>query len=250
MRLRAVGDPRLDPLFAGLSSKAKFLRTVHFTMLFSQHVTRCILSSSWLYRMSLIPTLVPLNMALEFKRYNESAVGKLSICIYVDVLRKDFCSTGEDRTNLLDIALQVIAADPSEAEHYQTLLNNDEACFDMFVGSNGAGRLIAAMYKSFWKILFLHGDDNTMLLDVLKNLGNSIRTFLTEPEHEASLFLSSELIQDMLHSLPETFVWMPIYGGRQEDYVPPVNRFASHATQQNGGVALGHQLVSFFLQEE
>jgi hypothetical protein len=199
MRIRAVSDPRLDPVFAGLSSKANYLRTFHFMVSFSQHVTECIVSrSGWLYRMSLFPMMRPLNLAPVFLYYNERGAGILSICIYVDILRKEFCSTG-----------------------------------DMFLCSNGADRLFRAISRSYEKILTLHAEDNTLLVEVFKNLGNSLGTFLTEREHEASLILSSERIQDMLHSLPETFVWVPIYGGRQEAYVPPVNRFVGHATQQN-----------------
>jgi hypothetical protein len=244
-RLRVVGDPRLDPLFAGLSSKSKMLRTAHFTMTFSKEVMWCILGSAWLYRLSILPTLLQIGMAPMFKQYNESAVDILSLCIYLDLLRKEFCSPGVNGTNLVDIVLQVLAADPSEAEHSQELLNNDSACFETFLGNNEAGQLLSAISKSFWEIFSLHGlDDNAVFVDVLKNLGNCFGTFLTQVDcaHPASLFLTEEKLQAMLRGLPETFVWMPIYGGRPEDYVPPVNRFASHAaTGPNGGGApAGH----------
>ena len=185
---------------------------------------------------------LPLNLAGVFKQYNECAIGLLSICIYVDVLHKEFCSTGMHCSNLLDIALQVLAADPSEEEHYRQLLDNDAACIEMFLGDDGAiGRLFSAISNSFWKILNLGGEGDTMFLDALKNLGNTIGTFLTEPEHKASLFLESEVIESMIRRLPETFVWMPIYGGRQEDYVPPANRFTSRTTRQNGTASLEQQ---------
>ena len=80
-----------------------------------------------------------------------------------------------------------------------------------------------------------------MLLDALKNLGNSIGTFLTEPEHDASFVLGQEHIHGVIRRLPETFVWMPIYGGRQQDFVPPANLFASLVTRQNGPASLEHQ---------
>ena len=230
IHLQVVGDPRLDPSFAGLSSKAKLLRTLSFTVSFAKKVMVCIISSSWLFRLSAIP-LLQLKLVENFKLYNETGFGFLSICIYVDLLSKEFGSTGMHGTNLLDIALQVLAADPSEEEHYQQLLNNDEVCFETFLGSDEAcDRLCTAITESFWKILSIHREGNCTLLEALKNLGNSIGAFLTERKKDVAICLESQHIQGILHRLPETFVWMPIYGGRQEDYVPPANRFASHAT--------------------
>ena len=240
--LGKVGDPRMDPLFAGLSSKAKLIRLAQFATSFAKNVMMVILSSGWLYRMSAFP-LVPLHLAAMFKQYNEGGLGKLSICVYVDILHEEFRSTGRNCTNLLDITLQVLAADPSEDEHHRQLLGNDAACITMFLSSDEAGeRLCKAIHESFLKILGLNSGDDALLLDLLKNLGNSVGTFLTEPQYDASLFLGEERIQDILRRLPETFVWMPIYGGRPEDYVPPVNRFASHAaTRENGGAPSGDQ---------
>ena len=68
-------------------------------------------------------------------------------------------------------------------------------------------------------------------MDLLKNLGNSIGLFLTERHHNARMFLDEVFLEALLRHIPETFVWMPIYGGRAEDYVPPVNQFAHYATQ-------------------
>ena len=240
--LGKVGDPRMDPVFAGLSSKAKLIRLVQFTTSFAKSVMMVVISSGWLYRTSVFP-LIPLHMAAMFKQYNESGFGKLSLCMYIDILHEEFRSTGRNCTNLLDIALQVLAADPSEDEHNRQLLENDDACITMFLSSDGAAdRLCKAIQESFLEILGLNFGDDALFLDMLKNLGNSVGTFLTERQYDASLFLEKECIQSILRSLPETFVWMPIYGGRPEDYVPPVNRFASHAaTREDGGAPSGHQ---------
>jgi len=242
--LGKVGDPRMEPIFAGLSSKAKLIRLVQFRTSFAKDVMMVILSSGWFYRMSAFP-LFPLHLEAVFKQYNESGFQDLSICMYVDILQKEFRSTGRNCTNLLDIALQYLAADPSEVEHYQQLLDNDEACLTTFLGSDdGAGdRFCKAIRESFFKILGLNSANDALFLDLLKNLGNSVGTFLTERQYDASLFLEEDHIQSILRSLPETFVWMPIYGGRPEDYVPPVNRFASHAaTRENEGASsAGHQ---------
>lgn len=229
MNLRAVGDPRLDPSFVSLSTKSKLLRTAAFTFEFPRQAIVPIARSSWLYRMTAMP-LLRLNL-FRFREWNETGFNLLSICILVDQLRKEFCSVGPHRT-LLDIALEVLANPSMENEQ---LLDDDIACIRRFLsdGQQG-GRLFASICDSFFKILSLHssGEDSIIFSESLKNLGNSIGTFLMDPEHKADIFLEQQHRQDMIRRLPETFVWMPIYGGNQEDYVPPVNRFASHGASQ------------------
>lgn len=233
--LQVVGDPRLDPSFASLSTETKFVRMIKFVPEFSWQAIGHIVTSGWLYEMSCAP-LFQLNLALSLKQWNETALNLLIICIYVDVLRKEFCSMGPRCTTLLDLALQVLEND-SEVARYQELLDDDEAAMATFLGDDEEKlkRLLFSIHQSFMDILSLHasGDDSVLplLSDLLKNLGNSIGMFLTERDNNAPMFLERSFIDETLRRLPETFVWIPEYGGNREDYVPPVNQFAHYATQ-------------------
>lgn len=235
MRLRAVGDPRQDPLFAALSTKTKFIRMVRFASEFSEQAMIYMGCSGWLYRLTGFP-LIDLNLT-RMKQWNETGFNFLSACILVDVLRKEFSSVGPHHTTLLDMVLEIFAADQSEGSRYQELLNDDAACLEKY-GMQATNELIHSISLSFFEILSLHaaGNSEITLGDSIKNLGNSIGTFLTdesETNANVNMFLKPSFIQDMIRQLPETFVWMPIYGGRAEDYSPPVNRFAGSARQSS-----------------
>lgn len=172
---------------------------------------------------------------VEFPSYNATAVSILSTCIYADLMRKELTSPGVNSTILLDVALYVLSADSqTEQERRRQFLDDDEACNAKFFGHDEASseignRLLSAVSHSFLEILGLYTEDSPEVLDMIKNIGNSVGIFLTKVEHSRGCTcLSSGHIEHIMGLLPQTFVWMPSYGGLQEDYVPPVNRFANY----------------------
>ena len=125
IRLGAVGDPRLDPSFASLSTKSKMLRMIEFSGGLSTQAMDCIANSGWFYRM--ITFTLSRTYLRSFPEDNPIAFLLFITCIFVDLLRKEFCSVGS--TPLLDIALQVLqnSSEEVERERYRELLNDDEA---------------------------------------------------------------------------------------------------------------------------
>ena len=229
LHIRALADPRLDRSFPSLSIRAKAVRTTTFALVFSSKSFSVLGRSNWLYRMTMVP-LFELGLAPQLKQWNEVGLGLLSTCMLIHTFYKA-CSSVENDCLLLDIAFEIFS-NPSKVDEYLTLLDNDDECIMKWLSNDGQPvSLLKSFFDSLLLILKLHDDDlnnEYTLAEHFKYLGNSLGRFISNPEHMT--LLGPCHLEYMYSQLPKTFVWMPMYGGSKEAYIPPVNEFASVVT--------------------